>query len=223
MSDSTEPVGLVLPKILTEGMETIAAGHVARYFSREAFEAGNGFTGGRFDTWNSLDTQTSTRDSFTPDDLVAVTFLSVEVKPRAAAQLLDTRASEFSALLQEVDTDRDLVDVEEGLTSDSPPWRLSAALRTLPGVGPTVASKLMARKRPRLIPVFDSVIDAHVLRGRGVLWEPLRLALRADNRALHRRLVAIRELADVGRPVSALRVFDVLAWMEGKRHIKDSS
>ncbi len=81
-----------------------------------------------------------------------------------------------------------------------------------------MASKLMARKRPRLIPVFDSIINAYVLGGTGVLWQPLHAALRRDECALQNRLVNIREGAKLPDYVSALRIFDVLCWMEGSGH-----
>ncbi|WKN60878.1 DUF6308 family protein [Rhodococcus opacus] len=45
---------------------------------------------------------------------------------------------------------------------------------------------------------------------------PVREALRADDGALYHRLLSIR--GEAGRPeeISALRVFDVIAWMDGK-------
>jgi Family of unknown function (DUF6308) len=58
-------------------------------------------------------------------------------------------------------------------------------LEALPGVGSTIASKLLARKRPRLRPIYDSVV-ATVTNTRAQLWEPLRVALRADDCDLHR-------------------------------------
>ena len=45
---------------------------------------------------------------------------------------------------------------------------------------------------------------------------PVREALRADDGALHRRLVSIRKKAGLPEEISALRVFDVIAWMDGK-------
>ena len=45
---------------------------------------------------------------------------------------------------------------------------------------------------------------------------PVREALRADDGALHHRLLSIR--GDAGSPeeISVLRVFDVIAWMDGE-------
>jgi hypothetical protein len=47
-------------------------------------------------------------------------------------------------------------------------------------------------------------------------WEPLRRALREDDFALHRRLVRLREAAGVPAEVSAVRVLDVICWLEGQ-------
>ena len=44
---------------------------------------------------------------------------------------------------------------------------------------------------------------------------PVREALRADDGALHHRLLSIREEAGLPEGISALRAFDVIAWMDG--------
>lgn len=155
-------------------------------------------------------------DRFTADDLVAVTFLSVNVPPRAARLLLRDRVDEFAEMLTAVGPDHDLADHVEPVDSSSPVWRLEAALRGMKlGIGRTTASKLMARKRPRLHPIWDTVI-AVVTDTPDYQWEPLRAALQADGHALQRRLQALRETAGLPDQISALRVLDVIAWMEGK-------
>jgi len=88
-------------------------------------------------------------------------------------------------------------------------------LNTLPGIGTTIASKLLACKRPKLRPIWDTVVAA-VTDARATQWEPLRIALRADDHALHHRLLRLRDAAGLPDSVSALRVFDVIAWREGK-------
>ncbi|MDI9940656.1 DUF6308 family protein [Rhodococcus sp. IEGM 1351] len=45
----------------------------------------------------------------------------------------------------------------------------------------------------------------------------VREALRADDGALHHRLLSIREEAGLPEEISALRVFDVIAWMDGEK------
>lgn len=94
-------------------------------------------------------------------------------------------------------------------------WKVMSALRTLDGVGPTRASKLLARKRPCLRPIYDDVVS-RVTNTVQSQWEPVRVALRADGRALQERLVHLHAEAGLSEQVPALRVLDVVAWMEGK-------
>lgn len=88
------------------------------------------------------------------------------------------------------------------------------------------ATKLIARKRPpRLYPIWDSVVGAVLGTERSHL-NPVREARRADDGgALHRRLLSIRKAAGLPpEEISALRVFDVIAWMNGKnRGLGDGS
>ena len=72
---------------------------------------------------------------------------------------------------------------------------------------------MLARKRPRLVPIYDSVV-ARISGIGDYHWEPLRHALRANS--LQERLLDLREQAGLGPHVSALRVLDVVTWMEGK-------
>jgi len=110
--------------------------------------------------------------------------------------------------------DRDLVDEAAKIPKDWPAWELDKELTCLPDVGPTLASKLIARKRPRLVPVYDSVVRK-VLGTKRDHWEPIRVALREEDHALHIRLLRLKEKADLPEEASALRVLDVIAWMEG--------
>lgn len=204
-----------LTQSLLPGNEENAVAALKAYFI-EPQPDGSGFTGALFDTWDPSGNRSESTDSFTADDVVAVSLLSVDVAPRAAVELLIRQRPRFEALLKEVGPDRDLASVQDSeVAPGSAAWRLSDALRALPQIGPTTASKLMARKRPRLLPVYDSVIEAHVLGGSGNLWRPLRAALRADNGALHQRLLKMRERAFLDEAVSPLRIFDVVAWMDG--------
>jgi hypothetical protein len=109
-----------------------------------------------------------------------------------------------------------LADVEPAeITPSWPAWQLWDELRTLRGVDWVIASKLLARKRPRLIPIYDRVVKT-VTGGDPNFWVPLCQALREDGKALQRRLLRLHREADLPREVSPLRVFDVIAWMEGK-------
>jgi Family of unknown function (DUF6308) len=184
-----------------------------RDYYRKPFGYGPFYTGSAFDTWDSTGTRSQDVNVFTADDLVAVTFLSVRVGPLAAHVLLDERRSDFSEILEMIGPDHDLVD-EATIPSDWPAWELDRELTCLPDVGPTIASKLIARKRPRLMPIYDSVVSK-VLGTKKHHWEPIRVALRKDDHALHNRLLRLKEKADLPEEVSVLRVLDVIAWMEG--------
>lgn len=95
-------------------------------------------------------------DRFTTTDLLAVTLLDVALPPPAIRRLLESEASAFNGLLSAVAVEVDLWDASEDDLAKAE--KLYWALRDLPKVGRARASKLMARKRPRLIPVVDSVI-----------------------------------------------------------------
>ncbi|ABG99049.1 conserved hypothetical protein (plasmid) [Rhodococcus jostii RHA1] len=94
---------------------------------------------------------------------------------------------------------------------------LETALRALPGIGQRKATKLIARKRPWLYPIWDSVVS-EVLGTERAHLNPVREALRTDDGALHRRLLSLRGEAGLPEEISALWVFDVIAWMDGKDH-----
>ncbi|AII11486.1 hypothetical protein EP51_46840 (plasmid) [Rhodococcus opacus] len=133
----------------------------------------------------------------------------------AARAILDTDAEALNALLTAIGPDRDLVDEPDPLGPGWPAWDLETALWALPGIGRTKATKLIARKRPRLYPIWDSVVMGVLGTARAHL-NPVREALRADDAALHHRLLKIRAEAGLPEEISALRVFDVIAWMDGK-------
>lgn len=200
--------------------EARAVHQLRRYYQRQP-DGTLAFTGALFDDWDPSATRTAMTNTFTSDDLLAVSHLSVTVSSRAAYELLVRQRRRFEFLLTEVGPDRDLVDVGESIDQSWPAWRLSSALRELPGVGPTTAGKLLARKRPRLIPIYDEVINNHLLGGSGVQWVPLRVALEADDQALHQRLLAVRSAAGLGEHISALRILDVVAWMDGTHPLDD--
>jgi len=202
-----------LPDALTQDTDERALALLADYYGAPP---GSGQrSGAAFDTWDSTGTRQRDLDRFTADDLVAITLLSVDLSGTAARRLLVSDSERFSGLLAAVGPDRDLVDVE-ALPPQGPEWSLMGALTQLPGVGPTKASKLFARKRPRLRPIYDSVV-AEVMDTRQQHWEPIRVKLRENNGQLHQRLLSLRDQAGLPPQVSALRVLDVIAWMEGKK------
>ncbi len=145
-----------LPDALAQQDDAAALGLLHRYHG-EPFGS-SPFTGAMFDVWDSTGTRAGDADRFTADDLVAVTFLSVDTPGPAAIHVLRDRTDEFNALLAEIGPDRDMADETGPITRDWPAWRLNTRLRDLDDVGPVIASKLLARKRPRLLPIWDTVV-----------------------------------------------------------------
>ena len=206
-------VGLTVPATLTPAGRAYAVAYLRDYFAPVA--GSSGYTGSRFERLGGGGDRPAIANEITTEDLVAVTLLSVEVPGRAALELLEHRRSKLHGLLRQIPTDLDLVDVEPGtITKSWAPWRLDAELRSITGLGPTTVSKLIARKRPRLVPVYDSVVQGLVKPGGG-FWASLNGALRADDRALQKHLIALREKSGIGQDISPLRVFDVVAWRTG--------
>jgi Family of unknown function (DUF6308) len=56
----------------------------------------------------------------------------------------------------------------------SPADELHAELRTLPGVDWVTAGKLLAAKRPRLIPILDNRVNDLLKPPEGLFWVSLR-------------------------------------------------
>jgi hypothetical protein len=94
---------------------------------------------------------------FEASDVVAVSCLSVTVPPETAGWLLvGDGAAATERLLCEIDVDRSQMLVGHDLEANRAAialWRFLVGRRD---VGPTVASKLLAAKRPHLVPIDDS-------------------------------------------------------------------
>lgn len=128
--------------------------------------------------------------------------------------LLGPLEKELSRLLAEVPTDRDLgqiADRGEYTEVMQPMNELWSLIYGEPGMGRTRTSKLLARKRPRLQPVIDSVVSETLGHNgpnfRLTLWSHLRAE------GLGEQLVAVRDGAGIGDDISVLRCFDVLVWL----------
>jgi hypothetical protein len=83
-----------------------------------------------------------------------------------------------------------------------------------------IAGKLLARKRPHLIPIYDIRVKQlfQLPKNDHSFWASLAVTLRADNGTFYNQLVHLRRKAGIGEDISVLRVFDVIAWMhQGKQ------
>jgi hypothetical protein len=158
----------------------------------------------------------------TADDLVAVSTLGVTIPAGVAIWLRSSEGcATVSDLLREVPADVDIWDGAEHLVEDGPLWRLWRVLETAcwpkhlvgNGMGRTKISKVMAAKRPRLVPIDDSVV-------RGLFnpvpnwWEAFRRALADTDLRVE---LSIASAAGAPEDVTLLRRLDVLLWMIGQQ------
>jgi hypothetical protein len=190
-----------------------AATVLKTYFHERREDGDPLYTGAVFDRLAGGGAAPKVADRFTADDLTAVTMLSVSIDPRAALRMLETEAKDLSALLAEIPVDLDLINADDHhIGPDSPADELWRRVDRYHRVGETTTSKLLARKRPRLLPVIDSVVrEALGVSWSGDYWRQMRDFLGEPER--WRFLRQARADAGLEDEVSVLRCFDVLVWM----------
>lgn len=146
---------------------------------------------------------------FTADDIAAASLLDVRFGPSAVRALLTSEP--IQTALTAVPQDLPLWEVSaQHFAAGTDLWKL---VRAIDGVGPTLASKLLARKRPQLVPIVDSVITK-ALGLQDDAWLPLADTLKDPQ--LRRDIDALRP-AHVSPQLSTLRLLDVVTWMSHSR------
>jgi hypothetical protein len=178
------------------------------------------YAGGRFELLDCGGDRPGTCNRFTASDILAVQMLSVQLPPLVALDLLEGALGEEAAmLLEQTPASVRLWDDEaEALIKDGGPahrvWRL---LKRQDGVGWVTAGKLLARKRPSLIPVYDDVVRCAFGRPRG-FWTVLRDALRQDDGRFREVLEDLGKRAGLPVQVTPLRALDVVLWVRHRPH-----
>lgn len=194
------------------------------YFAPDPRFPGVGiFTGSHFE---SLGADQNLPNQITASDLLAVGTLAVNVPARVNIALLGELAENISSLFSQIPADlriaalRDESSFIDHLGPDSPAHALWDLLRRNAedesrwDVGPTIASKIMARKRPHLFPIEDSVVNRVIGRGKQNSWRLWWEALVADE-YLEERASEVRE--HISRPqLSTLRILDIVLWSSGR-------
>ena len=172
------------------------------------------FSGAYFERLDGGGDRAGVRNRITGADIVAVSMLSVTI-PSDSVKKLDELSDTISDHLEHIPWDLNLVDAgADQIGESSPAWKLWDALTKIDHIGWVTANKLLARKRPLLLPVYDNVVR-DLFDAPTSLWASLQATLASDDRALFNRLLAIREAAGVGDDISPLRVFDVVCWRLG--------
>jgi hypothetical protein len=179
------------------------------------------FSGRWFDTLSDREHP----DEITASDIVAVSMLSVNVDPHAAAWMLGPGATEISDLLTQIPSDIQLGDADDSLIDEpSAAARLWRRLQTgcwpddrgSNGVGAVTAGKLLAAKRPALIPIYDDFVAVQLQPPAGQFWFAMRNELRDDGEARLVNAVTVGAI-DARHPdhlhLSLLRKIDIVVWM----------
>jgi hypothetical protein len=178
------------------------------------------FSGSLFDSFGGGGDRPDVENQITREDVLAVAAVNASVPAAVASLLLTQPASgRLATWLRQLPTDIDLWDAEDDtLATATKAWD---EIRTIHEAGTTsaadggfAANKLLARKRPRMIPLYDEKVRGVVHLAEGASWWfSLRDAMRVDgedNEVRFRVCAAMRE-ADVGY-VSVLRGLDVILW-----------
>jgi len=200
--------------------EEDAITYVAEYFGL-ASSGRPSYSGSRFETFADGGDENEP-NRITAEDLIAVSMLSVHVPAQAALGILGDLSGDLENHLKRLPVDarfEDLTEEDFGkYLGDAGPaagaWTLLRQPAARWGVGQTTASKILARKRPHLVPIYDSVVAHAVgLPNSADQWTRWNEAFRgAGGAAGIERLRRIRHAAGQGH-LSLLRVLDIVIWM----------
>lgn len=173
------------------------------------------YAGGRFELLDGGGDRTEVCNRFTASDIVALKLLSVELPAQVALDLLEGALGEQAAsLLQRIPTSVNLWDVDAGdlIEKGGPADSLWRLLEKQDGAGWVTAGKLLARKRPSLIPVYDNVVRCAYAWPQN-FWAALHDALRQGNGSFLATLNGLKQRSSIPCQVTPLRVLDVAVWM----------
>jgi hypothetical protein len=158
-------------------------------------------------------------DHITESDLVAVSMLGTPIDPLDAAWILYDGADQICELVVEIPAEVDLWRADEStLADDAPLGRLLDLLLgerglhpTGPsGIGPSGAGKLIAAKRPHLVPISDDHVEVLLPPPSGFV-HALRTALSTPEQRLA-IVIAVTPIGGVrpdGLELSMLRPLDI--------------
>jgi hypothetical protein len=151
-------------------------------------------------------------DEIIADDLLAVALLDITWRPQAIRILLGSHKHQFTELLAALPRATHLWNAPDVIMKHID--AIWDALTVIEGIGTASASKLLARKRPRLCPISDSVvIKAIDVPGR--TWDVLRCLLQDPDAR-----VGVEALRPVtASEASLLRLLDVAIWVLHSRSI----
>ena len=168
----------------------------------------------------SEDYDSSRPASFDERDLRLANRGGARISAAEIAAILERRG-EIERALRRVRTDASLADATSSL-----PWipltRLFGAFADIRGIGFSKMTKALHRKRPALIPMLDSVVQAYLARddpgtgSSGSFGERATALVRSYKRDLDRNRSGLREiqqeLASREYRLTEVRILDLLIW-----------
>lgn len=189
-----------------------AGRYLAEYFREDEQ---HGYTGRRFEVLDGGGDRPAVRDVINDSDLLSLALLSIDLRGRWLVRALDRRDA-WSELLSQVPADLHLRDADDAvLKPGSALHRLWQEVAGVDGGNRWVtAGKLLARKRPHLVPVLDRVVLEVVRPPKDGWWRTMRRVLQVPG--LEKRLGELRQEGSVPSHVSDLRLLDVVLWRTGK-------
>lgn len=210
--------------------DDLAKEHLRQYFPEPQQGGGMLYAGARFDLFAGGGDRLDTSDRITAEDLVAVSYLSIDVPADAALAVLEgdlgRRVTEH---LRGVPVDKDLGSLEAASILEKPGsgWWAYETLRnrkratTGPGFGPVTTAKLLARKRPRLFPVIDRIVRC-AFGNPDDFWMSHQ-ALFGAGPQLRSALRRAADSACVDPRIAEPRILDVIVWMRHKTEHREAA
>jgi hypothetical protein len=171
--------------------------------------------------YSSYDAYDSSRSaSFDKNDLRLANRGGARISAAEIAAILERRG-EIERRLRKIHPDASLADATSSI-----PWmpltRLFDAFADIHGIGFSKMTKALHRKRPALIPMLDSVVQAYLTRedpgtrSSGSFGERATALLRSYKRDLDRNRAALhslqQELASRTYRLTEVRILDLLIW-----------
>lgn len=166
----------------------------------------------------------------TASDLVAVTTLGVDIPPNKSIWILHDGAEQITDLPSAIKpAGLAIWDASADLSPTGAAWTLWLLLKDRKssrpeeggGIATTKLSKLLAAKRPDLVPIHDSLIHKALFDGTRIsnYWEPwIDLHRSSEGQRLRKQAFAVRDEAHVLPHIGALRIIDIAIWHWAKHH-----
>jgi len=181
--------------------------------SLKAYFFKHAYTGSSFETFCGKEP-----NKFTAEDIVAVSMLSVNIPPSASRWILGDGQKLLTKLLLDVDKNLSIEDPKADLTKGKAAWALWNEIHSRWGIGETMASKLLAAKRPLLFPIFDQHVAKALQISPKRYWAPWQTYIRSED-GKRSKQIAVTMAKNLGKPnLSPLRILDVVIWMQQHGH-----